>query len=258
MKSVQSWVASLAVPAAMLVGTPTLALVSTAAQAAPIEFDFTGPSQTFPNTQSFNGSVAGTSVTAQAYALPPLSNWVTQNPLNAAQKAVIRRTATDTGIGVSKGWGPGNAQGTLDAEGEWLEGILFDFGTPSLASVTITFGAVTSLDRASVFWGNGPFDADRADDQLSYSLRNFVIRDEGTLVSSGVYEVEFSSMNYSQYLFVASADDGQTGTGQCGSLANPNCFYINSISNVPEPSSVALLGIAIAGMGLAGMRRRKN
>jgi hypothetical protein len=238
-----------------------LLLASSVGQAAPITFNFTGPIANLGNTETFAGSLGGTSVDAQAYARRNDSTptgWQATNPLSTGSSIDLRRTTAGEGLGVSRVGSTNNSAGQFDSMNNLLEGVLFDFGSLDLGSIRILFGAAVAADDAVLYWGD-IFNPSNGAAPLTNSVAVSF-----TGASGGDFAYDLATFGGARYLFVTSADDASTGAGACTNVqaTNSNCFRVDGIEGtkaqaIPEPDTLGLLGLAAAGIAVGSIRRRK-
>ncbi len=240
-----------------------LVLSSSLAQAAPITFDFVfnhgnGVIQDqAAGPVTYSGSVAGTSMTATAYARTLASNWSTSLSSSPVLISHFDSSTDGDGIGVNRPSNPTGSGSAIDSTGGFLEGILFDFGSLNLASVTVYLGAVQEWDTAIVQWGDGPFNPVRTSPQLANTSGSVAIATSGTAgLFAREYGLTFDNLGGAQYLFIQAANDVSTSTN-CG-VAPVNCFRVNGIdATVPAPGTIALLGLGLVGFGLSRVRKTR-
>ncbi|MCW6509960.1 hypothetical protein [Lichenifustis flavocetrariae] len=115
----------------------------------------------------------------------------------------------------------------------------FSFAIPLLGSYTVNGIVSTASSKVSI----------TAFDFFSAPLATSVI-ETGTKLSTKIYTLDPITLAAGTYYVGVKATGGNnsSATGYSGTL---------SVSSVPLPTSVALFGTAIAGLGLVGAARRK-
>lgn len=202
-----------------------------AAQAGIVNYDFNG--NTSNNLgQSVGFGPAGYTVTASAYSSIGGGAWTAGN---------VSRVADALGVNSGIGSNPGQ----VDTNGASVEGLLFDFGSLHYVSLTIQLGAfrINGNNPENIdVWIGDTFNASSGAAPLS----NHLI-DNGS--PGNPFTINFAT----RYLFIAASDDGNNGVFDCAGN-NSNCFRVDNISAVPEPGTLALVGLGL--IGAARLRRR--
>lgn len=208
----------------------SLAFAGTA-QAGIVNYDFNGnDNNNLGPTEDFGP--AGYVVTASAYRSLAGDPWTAAN---------VSRAANALGVNSGLGTNPGQ----VDTNGAAVEGLLFDFGNLHFVSLTIRLGAYRNTggnpENINV-WTGDSFDASNAADPL-----------DNHLIQGGSPGNPFTINFATRYLFISAADDGIANVFNCGGQAS-NCFRVDNISAVPEPGTLALVGLGL--IGAARLRRR--
>lgn len=223
------------------------------AQAGHVDFTFNGANSSSLGTQASN--VVSNTVATYSVAIKPYSmdlsvvspSWSSLFVAGASLTNDLRISRNTDALGVNR---PGNVDNAnqIDSYGNSVEGLLFDFGLASWGSLEVTLRGLNTQDRFDVWMGDS-FNGSSATLPLAQVVA-------GTLTGS-VYEV--SDFNH-RYLFIAARDDGNSGTDCRTNSANQNgtranCFQVDNIRAIPEPGSMAMLGLGLLAMG--GVLRRR-
>jgi len=223
------------------------------AQAGFVDFTFNGlPSSTLGTATS---NVVSDSVGTYSVAIKPYSmdlsvvspSWSSVFVTGSTLGNDLRISRINDALGVNQP-GAGDNANQIDSYGNSVEGLLFDFGLASWGSLEITLRGLNTQDRFDVWMGDS-FNSSSAALPLAQVVA-------GTLTGS-VYEV--ADFNH-RYLFIAAHDDGNSGTtcrtnnvNSVGTAAN--CIQVDNIRAIPEPGSMAMLGLGLLAMG--GVLRRR-
>ncbi len=111
----------------------------------------------------------------------------------------------------------------------YREGVLFDLDNSGYASIILSFTG--DYNPISIWKGDGPFSASSQASPLTQAL-----------ITNGSPASPLTLSNFNaRYLFVAA---GNRSSG-------PAAFQIDSLTAVPEPTSVALVGLALLALNAA-------
>lgn len=238
----------------------TALIVASQAQAGFVDFTFNGPNTGrlgAVNNNSYTESVGAYSVDIMPYMLTT-NGWESLMGNNNGSRTDDMRISRNGGaLGVSRpavasGQPADNNASQIDGSGEIREGLWFDFGNANWSSLTITLRNLHAQDRFDVWMGDSWSPASAAS-PLEHTAAGIRSGQTYTIANFG-----------HQYLFFAVAEDNNAGTA-CRSNAiatietNANCVQIDNIRALPEPASIALLGLGLlAGFGTKPRRLLKE
>lgn len=223
------------------------------AQAGYVDFTLNGVTGSAQGTQTSN--VLTDVVSAYSVAIKPYvmnlgastPAWTSLLVTGTSLTNDLRVSRNNAGLGVNQPGGGDNAN-QIDSYGSSVEGLLFDFGTASWAALEVSLRGLNTQDRFDA-WVGDSFDGSSAVMPLAQLA--------GGVLTGSIYSIaDFGH----RYLFIAAREDGNTGVSCRNDNANTvatraNCFQIDNIRAIPEPTSMAMMGLGLLAMG--GVLRRR-